>query len=151
MATKRRRNSDATRAERIDELFRKKGTGKSIPEFTQMCIDLGVWETEFFDDAAYHKAYKEVERRISMKRAGTQLPLGMFAAPDWVGPETTAVVCQRTKGSGMRWRRLGAQAILNLRCKWLAAPRWSEFFATRPCWRRPPVHTLRKVVPDRAA
>ncbi len=36
-----------------------------------------------------------------------------------------SVVCQRTKGFGMRSRRLGAQAILNLRCR-----------------RRPAVYTL---------
>ncbi|EQD43839.1 hypothetical protein B1A_15441, partial [mine drainage metagenome] len=49
-----------------------------------------------------------------------------------------SLVCQRTKDAGMRWTRLGAQAVLNLRCLHLSHPdRWRGFFARHPLRRTP--------------
>ena len=103
------------------------------------------------------EALRQAKAYFAEHAAAGRMDYPAFMAKGWpiasglVEAGCKSVVCQRTKGSGMRWRRLGAQAILNLRCKWLAAARWSEFFATRPCRRRPPVHMLRKEVPARAA
>ena len=46
------------------------------------------------------------------------------------------VVCMRTKSSGMRWRKLGAQSILNLRCLRLSPGHWEAFFRRQPQRRR---------------
>lgn len=56
-----------------------------------------------------------------------------------------SVVCQRTKGAGMRWTRAGAQAILDLRCLHLSNPgRWRDFFARHPLRRAPHIAALRR-------
>ena len=69
---------------------------------------------------------------------------GLPIASGIVESGCNSVVCQRTKGAGKRWRRLGAQAILNLRCLRLSPSRWKAFFRQHPGPRRPPVATLRK-------
>ena len=62
-----------------------------------------------------------------------------------------SVVCQRTKGAGMRWTRMGAQAVLNLRCLKLSAhDRWRAFFDRHPLPKAPHVATVRLVYKDAA-
>jgi hypothetical protein len=56
-----------------------------------------------------------------------------------------SVVCQRTKGAGMRWTRMGVQAVLNLRCLYLSShDRWRNFFDHRPLRRAPHVALIRR-------
>ena len=69
---------------------------------------------------------------------------GLPIASGIVEAGCNSVVCQRTKGAGKRWRRLGAQAVLNLRCFRLSPSRWTAFFHRHPGPRRSPVATLRK-------
>ncbi len=69
---------------------------------------------------------------------------GLPIASGLVEAGCNSVVCQRTKGAGKRWRRLGAQTILSLRCLRLSPARWAEFFRRHPGPRRPPVATLRQ-------
>ncbi|MGC8490029.1 MAG: ISKra4 family transposase [Clostridia bacterium] len=69
---------------------------------------------------------------------------GLPIASGIVEAGCNSVVCQRTKGAGKRWRRLGAQTILNLRCLRLSPSRWTAFFHRHPALRRPPVATLRR-------
>ena len=69
---------------------------------------------------------------------------GLPIASGIVEAGCNSVVCQRTKGAGKRWRRLGAQAILSLRCLRLSPARWADFFRRRPGPLRPPVATLRQ-------
>ncbi len=62
-----------------------------------------------------------------------------------------SLVCQRTKGAGMRWTRSGAQAILNLRCLHLSHPdRWRDFFARHPLRRTPCLAAIRRPLPRAA-
>lgn len=69
-----------------------------------------------------------------------QLPIGSGV----VEATCRSLVCQRTKGAGMRWTRAGAQAILNLRCVRLSHPgRWRDFFARHPLRRTPRLAALR--------
>ena len=69
---------------------------------------------------------------------------GLPIASGIVEAGCNSVVCQRTKGAGKRWRRLGAQTILNLRCLRLSPSRWTAFFRGHPALRRPPVATVRQ-------
>ena len=69
---------------------------------------------------------------------------GLPIASGVVEASCNSVVCQRTKGAGKRWRRLGAQTILNLRCLRLSPSRWTAFFRRHPGPRRPPVATVRQ-------
>ena len=69
---------------------------------------------------------------------------GLPIASGIVESACNSVVCQRTKGAGKRWWRLGAQTILNLRCLRLQPSRWTAFFRRQPSLRRPPVATLRQ-------
>jgi hypothetical protein len=69
---------------------------------------------------------------------------GLPIASGIVEAGCNSVICQRTKGAGKRWRRLGAQTILNLRCLRLSPSRWTAFFRRQPTLRRPPVATLRQ-------
>ncbi len=56
-----------------------------------------------------------------------------------------SVVCQRTKSAGMRWTRLGAQAVLNLRCLKLSShDAWRTFFDGHPLRRAPRVACVRR-------
>ena len=68
---------------------------------------------------------------------------GLAIASGTVESSCRIVVCQRTKSSGMRWRRRGAQSVLALRCLFLTPSRWDDFFERKPCLRRPPVASLR--------
>ena len=62
-----------------------------------------------------------------------------------------SVVCQRTKGAGMRWSRMGAQTVLNLRCFYLSShDRWRNFFDHRPLRKAPRVALIRRDVQDAA-
>ncbi len=70
-----------------------------------------------------------------------QLPIGSGV----VEATCRSLVCQRTKGAGMRWTKAGAQAVLNLRCLHLSHPdRWRSFFARHPLRRTPQLAALRQ-------
>ena len=96
------------------------------------------------------KAFATTNEYFRTHAAAGRMEYPTFAAQGWpiasgvVEAACSTVVCQRTKGAGKRWRRRGAQAILNLRCLHLSPPRWKSFFQTRPGLRRPPVATLRQ-------
>ena len=70
-----------------------------------------------------------------------QLPIGSGV----VEATCRSLVCQRTKGAGMRWTRSGAQALLNLRCLHLSHyDRWRAFFDRHPLRRTPRLAALRR-------
>ena len=103
--------------------------------------------------SAAAKATLHTEREYFQTHAAAgRLDYPRFTAHGWpiasgtVEAACKSVVCQRTKGSGMRWRTRGAQAVLSLRCLFLSPDRWAAFFRTHPGLRRPPVATLRKTM-----
>ncbi len=71
---------------------------------------------------------------------------GLPIASGIVEAGCNSVICQRTKGAGKRWRRLGAQTIRNLRGLRLSPSRWTAFFRRQPALRRPAVATVRQEI-----
>ena len=95
--------------------------------------------TSYFGDHLEHMRYPQY---LAMK-----LPI----ASGIVEATCRSVVCQRTKGAGMRWTRMGAQAVLNLRCLYLSShDRWRNFFDHRPLRKAPRVALIRRDAQDAA-
>jgi hypothetical protein len=97
------------------------------------------------------KAMGYFSEHLERMRYPKYIAMKMPIASGLVEATCRSVVCQRTKGAGMRWTRLGAQAVLNLRCLYLSShDRWRTFFDHRPLRTAPRVALIRRESQDAA-
>ncbi|EQD60253.1 hypothetical protein B2A_03753, partial [mine drainage metagenome] len=101
--------------------------------------------------AELRKAKDYFGEHLERMRYPQYTAMGLPIASGIVEAACRSVVCQRTKGAGMRWTRMGAQAVLNLRCLRLSPhERWRTFFDRLPLRRAPHVALVRRQYPDAA-